>query len=165
MPRTKVRSPWPASAPGWRSASFDRGRCGSLDRRSREETACSMRGRCGRNPKGRTAPTAIGCRRVSPSTGRAASPSQSRRRCEQFVGIAVVVGHGVRVLDVEIVATRLHSSAVTFRACGVSSRSCASPAPPVDAALQMLKADRLRHRIGSLAFGHAMLVEPDVFGR
>ena len=55
----------------------------------------------------------------------------------------------------------LISSMLTFQATSFSSRLL----PPVDAGLQVLEADRLGHRVGLLALGDAVLVEPDVLGR
>src|SRR5262249_32792698 len=84
---------------------------------------------------------------------------------EQFLWIAVVVGHRIWILDIEIVATRLYifgSNLPSLRAflAALALRA----APPVDATSQMLEADRLCHRIGFLALGHVMLPKPDVLG-
>ena len=78
----------------------------------------------------------------------------------------MVVGNGVRVLDVEIVAARLHFLGRDLPGNSVFHSPLAlPPAPPVDAGLEMLEADRLGHRVGFLALGHAVLVEPDVLCR
>src|SRR5215204_2740839 len=72
----------------------------------------------------------------------------------------------MRVLDVEVVATRLDLLGRHFpRLRRFLAALALRPAPPLDAALQVLEADRFGHRIGFLAFWHAVLVEPDVLGR
>ena len=85
---------------------------------------------------------------------------------QQFLRIAVIVGDGVRVLEVEVVAARVHllggdaprdfilSPALAFRA-----------APPISAGLQVFYPNGLGHRVGLLALRDVVLVEPDVFRR
>src|SRR6266849_3912189 len=72
----------------------------------------------------------------------------------------------MRVLDVEVVAARLHVRGRHLPGLRAFLAALAPrPAPPVDAALQMLETDRLGHRIGLLAVRYAVLVEPDVLSR
>ena len=85
---------------------------------------------------------------------------------QQFLGVAVVVCHGVRVLEVEVVAAGLHLVGRDLPGdFGFLAALALRPAPPLDAGLQVLDADRLGHRVGFLAVGNAVLVEPDLLGR
>ncbi len=78
----------------------------------------------------------------------------------------MVVALRVRVLDVEVVAARLDLAGRHLPGpLGLLPALARRPAPPVDAALQMLEADGPGHGIGLLALGHEMLVEPDIPGR
>jgi len=85
---------------------------------------------------------------------------------EKLPGIAVVVFHGVRVLEVEVVGAGLH---VVGRDLPRDFRFLAPPAlrpaPPFDAGIEVLEANRLGHRVGLLAVRDAVFVESDGFGR
>ena len=85
---------------------------------------------------------------------------------QQFHGVAVVVRDGVRVLEVEVIAARLHLIG-SDPPCDFIFHPAPSlrTAPPVNAWLQMLDSDGLGHRVGFLAVGHAVLVKPDFLGR
>ena len=75
----------------------------------------------------------------------------------------MVVGHGVRVFKVEVVATGLHLIGAHLPGhFGLYPALAACAAPPVHAALHVLQADGPGHGIGFLAGGHAVFVKPDV---
>ena len=76
----------------------------------------------------------------------------------------MVLFDGVRVLDVEIVAAPpLSPRSARAMQAGFPRGPCASRRPT--SRCTVLEADRLRHRIGLLALGHAMLPEPCLLGR
>src|SRR5262245_34867003 len=78
----------------------------------------------------------------------------------------MIVGHGMRILDVEVVTPRVYvfSRHLPSPRCFLTARAVLA-APPLDTALQMLEADRFSHRVGFLSVRYPMLVEPDLFGR
>jgi len=75
---------------------------------------------------------------------------------EELFGVAVVVRHRVRILDVEVVPALLHILGADFPGQGSFLTALAlRAAPPADAALQVLKANRLGHRISFLSIARA----------
>src|SRR3546814_20654338 len=72
----------------------------------------------------------------------------------------------MRVLYVEVVATRLHLIDANVPRLRAFCTPCTSrTTPPIDAALKMLKLDRLGHGVGLLPLRHLMFVVPDFLGR
>ena len=78
----------------------------------------------------------------------------------------MIVGDGVRVLEVEVVVAGLDLVDADFPSdFGFLPVLAFRTAPPIDAALQMLDANGSGHRIGFLAIRYAVLVEPDFLRR
>ena len=85
---------------------------------------------------------------------------------QQLFRVTVVVCNGVGILAVEIVVARLNLVEADLPGdLGFLAVFTLCPAPPVDAALQVLDADRPGHRVSLLACWHMVLVEPDFPGR
>lgn len=84
---------------------------------------------------------------------------------EEFFRVAVVVGNGVGIFEVQVVATGFDFVGVDLPGdFGFLAAFAFVSSPPFDARLQMLKPDGLRHRIRFLPFRDAVFVKPDVFG-
>ena len=85
---------------------------------------------------------------------------------QQFLGVAVVVRDGVRILEVEVIAARLHLVGGDLP-CNFAFHPpfALRTSPPVNAGLEVLDADGLGHRVGFLPIGNSVLVEPDLLGR